>query len=165
MEINFFKKKNKCPKWILDELILIHYGATEYKPELVSKIENFWKKPKGGLWTSPISSSFGWKQWCEAEDFRECTGLNSFNLKFKRDSSVLIIDSYEDLSKLPHIDIESRSNDKCLDFELLNNTFDAIWLTENGLYETNNLWSGGFNLYGWDCESILIMNKDSIYQF
>ena len=41
-------------------MIVIHYGASEYNPELFQPIVNSgWIKPVGGLWTSPINSKFG----------------------------------------------------------------------------------------------------------
>ena len=60
---------------------IVHFGATKYNPELVQPIKNEnWAKPKGGLWTSPVNSEWGWKHWCEAESFRDCNEENSFKL-------------------------------------------------------------------------------------
>jgi len=51
---------------------LIHYGSTSFDPKKFNPVLNSYIKPTGGLWTSPIDSEFGWKDWCTAEDFREC---------------------------------------------------------------------------------------------
>lgn len=52
----------------------IHYGATEFIPTKGFPIKNLehFMKPKGGLWASRKNASFGWKDWCEQEDFRHC---------------------------------------------------------------------------------------------
>jgi len=48
-----------------------------------------------------------------------------------------------------------------LDFEQLSKTYDAVWLTYNGERKTRY---SNPDLYGWDCESVLILNKNSVYQ-
>lgn len=138
---------------------LIHYGSTNYNPEKVGKIVNEnWVKPKGGLWTSPIDSTWGWKDWCEMKNFRECNEANSFRLQFKHDAKILVIDSLEDLKKLPkqNVVITYKYQKEYLDFELLAKKYDAIWLTETGQHETHLSYQT--DLYGWDCESVLILN-------
>jgi hypothetical protein len=138
---------------------LVHFGATEYKPELVQPVKNEnWVKPKGGLWTSPVNSEWGWKHWCEAENFRDCNEENSFKLLLNFDAKVFIIDSLNDLKNAPLVDYKIGSSYKkmYLDFETLAKTYDAIWLTEKGQSQTHL--SRPINLYGWDCESVLIMN-------
>ena len=47
-------------------------------------------------------------------------------------------------------------------FELMSaNGIDAIWLTYTGMLKTENLFDE-YNLHRWDCESVLIMNKNAI---
>lgn len=47
------------------------------------------------------------------------------------------------------------------DFEaMIRSGIDAIWLTPKGERETR--FSHPKNLYGWDCESVLIMNPNGI---
>src|SRR5690606_41763411 len=92
---------------------IVHFGATKYNPELVQPIKNEnWVKPKGGLWTSPINSNWGWKDWCESENFRDCNEANSFKLKFKPDAKIMIIDSLKDLLDLPKYNIDYGDNYK-----------------------------------------------------
>jgi len=47
-------------------------------------------------------------------------------------------------------------------FELLATMCDAIWLTEKGQNETHL--SYPISLYGWDCESVLIINGECCYE-
>ncbi|MCK9429605.1 MAG: hypothetical protein M0R17_06335 [Candidatus Omnitrophica bacterium] len=71
-----------CEKEKLTNLTLIHYGSKIYAPKLFLPIQNrlYFCKPKGGLWTSPINSNWGWKDWCTSENFSECNEENSFKL-------------------------------------------------------------------------------------
>ncbi len=135
---------------------LIHYGSSKYDPNKIKPIKNYnWVKPRGGLWTSPINSEWCWKDWCDQSGFSDCIESNSFKLKLKPETKILKIDSLADLITLPKI----KSDDgHYLDFELLSSKFDVIWLTEKGQGETHL--SGKINLYGWDCESVLIMNSN-----
>lgn len=137
---------------------LIHYGAKKYKPELIKPITNINReKPYGGLWTSPIDSNWGWKNWCDSENFRECNIENSFTLKLYDWSKICVIDSVSDLMNLPYYE----NYMKFLDFEEIAKNYDAIWLTDNG--QTKTKFSNP-SLYGWDCESVLILNPKCCYQ-
>lgn len=137
--------------------LLRHYGSTKFQPELVLPVKNStWCKPKeGGLWTSPIDSTWGWKDWNESEQYRECNEENSFVIQVKENSKILIIDSLSDLLNAPLI---SGYSGKVLDFELIATKYDAIWLTSKGQNKT--YLSHPTNLYGWDCETVLILNSE-----
>ena len=145
--------------------VLIHFGSSRYNKSKVHPIKNEnWCKPKGGLWTSPINSNYGWKEWCEAENFRDCFFENSFKLKLKDDAKIFIIDSLSDLQKAPLVDfkIGEHYQKQYLNFELIANSYDAIWLTEKGQHQTHL--SYPLSLYGWDCESVLILNPNCCYE-
>lgn len=138
--------------------ILIHYGSPKYVPHLYSEIKNglLTNKPFGGLWTSPVNSSFGWKDWCHREHFRECS--DHFKLKLKDNAKILRIDGKNDLNDLPVITEKGMLFDfHYIDFEKISKDYDAIWLTEKGERETS--FTRPINLYGWDCETVLILNN------
>jgi hypothetical protein len=143
------------------KLHLVHYGDSEYRPHSFRPIsdEPFSKKPRGGLWTSPVNSEFGWKDWCEAEGYSDLE--ESFYLEFR--GSLLVIDSVEDLKKLPWIESVGYGAHSVVFqcFCVGGFTYDAIHLTKKGLEET--AFSKPFSLYGWDCECVLILNPDSIF--
>lgn len=52
--------------------IYVHYGSTFFEPSRNFPISNHrnWSKPFGGLWASRQDATFGWKDWCEREEFR-----------------------------------------------------------------------------------------------
>lgn len=141
----------------INEMDLIHYGSSSFDVGKIRPIINIGReKPAGGLWTSPTSSKYGWADWCIDAEYYDCSKKDSFIVQLKSNSRVCIIDSLEDLLELPLI---GEFKDK-LDFELLATMCDAIWLTEQGQKETHL--SYPVNLYGWDCESVLIMNPKCI---
>ena len=153
----------QCTKQEIEKLTLIHYGKTEFLAEKFGTITNrVFIKPSGGLWTSPIDSEFGWKDWCECENFRSCTTENSFTLKFKPKSKILVIDTLLDLESIPMVKGPYSFFQHFPNFELISKCKDAIWLTINGEHETRL--SHPYSLYGWDCESVLILNPDCVYQ-
>jgi hypothetical protein len=138
--------------------LLIHYGSNVFDQNAMKPIKNEnWVKPKGGLWTSPVNSEYGWKDWCHSEQFRDCDKSNAFILQLKETAKVLIIDSLKDLENAPLVCVSHINyNQHFLDFETIAKNYDAIWLTENGQYSTR--YSHPISLYGWDCESVLLLN-------
>lgn len=138
----------------------IHYGATRYDPGKFRPIQNVWffTKPYGGLWGSPVDAEYGWKEWNEEEHFRECREDNSFTFTLAPTARVLRISKRKDLAGLPRNESDMKESPYlpvCLDFEqLMRNGWDAVELENSRrLY-----WA----LYGWDCDSILVMNPDVV---
>lgn len=114
---------------------------------------NKWVKPDGGLWASPINSKCGWYKWCKEENFGDLTTV----FEFKIDGIVFIIDSLDDAKRLPWIKSDYQTFP---DFEeMVKQGFDAIWLTEDGQWKTR---LSTPDLYGWDCECVLVLNPQSI---
>jgi len=137
---------------------LIHFGSARYDPLKFNQISDipFRNKPHGGLWTSPVDSKYGWREWCEYESFGELN--NFFQVQFN--GTVLKIDSAEDMEKLSWIECD---NMHFVSFQTLCGIefiYDAIHLTVNGEKKTRD--SRPKSLYGWDCESVLVMNPKSI---
>lgn len=143
---------------------LIHRDSNEYKPELFTPIKNKWVKPLGGLWTSPVDSSYGWKDWCESNDFSNGDNNLSFTVELKSNAKILVID---DLRTLKLLSISYPFGHRILgefgeylNFERIAKEYDAIHLTDRGQSETHL--STPVKLYGWDCESVLILNPEVI---
>lgn len=136
----------------------IHYGDNKFDINKFKEIRNheFLNKPHGGLWASDINSEFGWKDWCIKEDYRTDELNKSFKFILNENSKVLTINDVNDLRDLPMIKFESFIGipKVYLDFEKLKEKYDAIEVIINEqLYYT---------LYGWDCDSILIMNPEIV---
>jgi hypothetical protein len=117
-------------------------------------------KARGGIWTSPLNSSHSWKNWCNGTNWRNYPEDLNFKLRFNKDSKILLINNIEDLNDLPLVkELEFIG---AIDFESLSKECDAIWLTEKGLRETEDIWP--VSLMGWDCETVHIFNSKCCYQ-
>lgn len=140
--------------------VFIHYGHKYFDPRLFKNIKNHnFVKPIGGLWASRVDAEYGWKDWNEKEGFMECILENSFQFKLKENSKILTIKTKEDLLKVPldrTVPEFMKGIFYCLDFEEIQKNYDAIEViisNDQSLY---------WDLYGWDCDSILILNRQAI---
>lgn len=141
--------------------IYIHYGHKRFEKNKFEHIKNreYFTKPYGGLWASPIDAEYGWKDWCKAEDYAECREQNSFTFTLSDSSNIFHIRSVQDLQSLPQQKHE-KPLAYDLDFEeILRSGYDAV---ELHLSEDRELY---WELYGWDCDSILVLNKEAIVLF
>lgn len=137
-------------------LQLITYGKGNQldiaKFELVKNRE--FTKPRGGLWASPVGAEYGWSEWCEDNNF----GDLSCSFTFEFDGNVFVVDGIRAARRLPWINCHNYF--KYPDFEkILSLGYDAIWLTCEGEQNTRHSMP---SFYGWDCESVLVMNPSGI---
>lgn len=144
----------------MNSKVYIHYGSRYFDISRFDTPRNlpFKNKPSGGFWASPVDAEYGWKQWNEDEHFAECDEENSFKFRLRNCANVLYISSKEDVEKLP---VQITSNDCYIvpDFEEIMREYDAIELcagVEHSLVDYRD--SVYYILYGWDCDSILILN-------
>jgi len=154
----------------MSEAVFIHYGSKKFDITKFEDIKNqpFFVKPTGGLWGSPVNSEFGWKHWCEGSNFSECNEDNSFQFILDETANILEINSVKDLDNLPRVKSPipglKINSVVCLDYErILASGVDAIVL--NMSKNTDRIGDSlYFALYGWDCDSILVMNKNIVKQ-
>lgn len=144
----------------------IHYGHPEFRPELFREIKNRYAfvKPSGGLWASPVDAERGWKQWCTENNFNTDRLSDNFTFKLSENSNILHIRSIHDLQTLPQQEnLVFKPAWTVLDFEkLLAEGWDAIELHLSEEEDCGYLDGLYWELYGWDCDSILIMNSEVI---
>lgn len=144
----------------INDRIFIHYGHNMFNNNLWEEIHNIkFCKPYGGLWASDINAKFGWKDFNKEERYTECNDNNSFKFKLKKGTKIYTINNLEDLKKLPleqSVPREIHDISYCLDFEKIKQKFDAL---EVNISKDKALY---WKLYGWDCDSILILNKECI---
>ena len=148
---------------MMSDMIFEHLGHSRFDKERFNPIVNrdYWVKPGGGLWASPIDSAHGWREWVKVNEFRlDHYNKGSFKFKLKEDAKVFVVENTKQLtddllvreenefSKLLHM--------KLLDFEQLAKEYDAmlVLISKDGcLY---------WDLYGWDCDSLLVFNPDVV---
>ena len=150
--------------------IYIHYGSDKFELEKFQPIKNkmLSVKPTGGLWASPIYAKEGWREWCERNNFQYCDLKKFFVFGLKPETRVLFIDDVKQLDDLPKAEnpaiFENFNFWVCLDFEKLSKEYDAIEITlSEEKSHKGEFWGGLYDkLYGWDCDSICVMNPDCI---
>ena len=152
-------EKMGCTGCYYDEKnIYIHYGSKHFDKNLFEEIKNIpFVKPEGGLWASSIKAKYGWKEWIQDNNYMldKYRDDNFFLFKLKEGSRVLTIKSKKELKKLPTHNVPTFNSNlfNWLDFEKIAKRYDAIEVFIDKLY---------WELYGWDCDSILILNKEII---
>jgi hypothetical protein len=155
-------------------IVYIHYGSNKYDPQKFKTIKNnlLFVKPEGGIWCSPENARYGWKEWCEDQEFHTDKLESHFRFTLAPHANILQINNKEDLNVLPKAGspvVNGKEFPKSampwvlLDFEkLLADGVDAIQVNMSN--DTATRFGEGLYhaLYGWDCDSALIMNKDVI---
>ena len=139
------------------------FQAEKFDTATVWPGREYFAKPKGGLWGSPVDAEYGWKEWCESADFREFTEADSFH--WIASGRIFWIDSYRDCLKLPWNDPPSEgfwsAHSRGIDWEELKKVCDVVYLTERGEQETR--YTSDVTLYGYDCECVLALNESAIH--
>ena len=146
----------------------IHFDEHKFKNAKQSDTRNFLNKPDFGLWCSPINSNWGWKDWCESEDFRTAKLTFGTKFKLKDDAKLLVIDNYNDLlealKKFGTYFFEIYDKVSILDFDsIIKEGFDGMYLTEEGNRQCHLPFGGprwATDLNTWDCESLIIFKKE-----
>ena len=161
----------------------IHYGSNEFDKRLFRQPLNYpyFNKPIGGLWASPTEPDYyGWKEWCLDNHFNIDRLNKSFIFTLKDDAKILSIRNrrevydlpskflieypYSNMSYIGQCQSFTEFLNKCkrysisvfLDFErIIKEGYDAI---EYSVYELY------MELYGWDVDSLLVLNPNVVIQ-
>ena len=138
----------------------IHYGNASFDKNKFETPRNIkWNnKPYGGLWASRVDAKYGWREWCKENDFIHFDHKKSFTFTLSDNANIMHINCVADVKKLPEQDFDREFTCiKTVDFEkLMANGIDAIE------FNISNDWDLYMALYGWDCDSTLILNPDII---
>lgn len=136
----------------------IHYGSAKFDKSKFKVIENiqFFNKPNGGLWGCEVGTKFGWKEFCELENIDWVNLSDSFEFELTPEARVLRLHNLDD-----YVEFRSKYaiNDIGIklalgyDFERIAKEYDVIDFKVGELYMT---------LYGWDVDSIVVLNPDVI---
>lgn len=150
-------------------MILVHYKDKEFNRKLVKEVKNsekryYLNKPEGGLWTSPINSEYGWREFLREGNLSSGRKRLEHYALFKLNDSIkrklFIVNSEEDVLLLPRIMI---NNYILVDFERLANMgYSGLWLTWKGQVETRYTRPGGIEFYGWDVETVLLFSMNGV---
>ena len=148
------------------EKIYIHYGSNKFDPKLIFSPHNpgdlyIKNKPVNALWASDVEADLGWKDWCTREEFYTDRLDKSFRFKLKDDAKVLYIDSLEKEELIPIREGSYWTGicavERPYDFDkLVEMGIDAVEVSISSCHDLYN------QIYGWDCDSIAILNPDVI---
>lgn len=122
-------------------------------------------KPCEAWWGSPLDAEYGWKEWCESEEFGNYDFDNPIQWKLKSNTNILQIDMDDIIDYehrlLKYIDRIS-TLDRSLNFyRLLDDNISTVQLMDACIgHAFINRIELMFN--GWDCESICVLDKDVI---
>lgn len=152
----------------------ITYGFVLEDPsKIVTNLDESINKPKKALWGSPVDAEFGWKDWCENEEwwpkhhkYKEIEDYfsESFKWTLKEGSKILTINKVEDLNDLYRAGLmrPNKWGSIVLDFyRILDLGYSAVELTDGyiGHMFVNRL-EESFN--SWDCESIVVLDPKQV---
>jgi len=162
-------------------LDLIHYGKTVFDPSKFTPVANSdCNKPthyidtvnprtgkigrchrSSGLWASPIDAAYGWKEWATDNDFIT-ESLNEWMTFRLSNANVLVINSEADLEHLLWDENHPVYAQGIRFGDMRDQGVQAIYLTARGERETK--WGLLRSLYGWDCESVVILDPAPLSQ-
>lgn len=139
-------------------------------------------KPKKAWWGSPVDAEFGWKEWCEAEDFTTKSmpieeyfsdknkivwklkeGTKKLDIKYESDLQNLLdagyitIDDTFPVVAYPHYKFDFN--------KILEDGYSAIELFDSSIghsYRDDSNWELSLLLNSWDCESIVVLDPSVI---
>ena len=140
-----------------------HYGSSTFDISKFVPIRNrseiscIATKPYGGLWASPIDSDADWYNWCLDNDFCIEELEKYFDFTLKDNSKIISIEKLSDLNQIKGCYATTKNfyNHVVINFEaLVESGYDAI----DFLINSETYWF----LYGWDVDSLLVLNPDCI---
>lgn len=149
--------------------LYIHYGSNQLFKDKVTEMKrlagsNMWiNKPDFGLWGSPVDCEFGWKDWCESEDFRTDALDQYFVFKVKDGAKIFTVREDSDVSDYLYAQhlytLEYMFPPRnYIDFDKIMKEYDGMELIHEGNY--SSLYYTYF--YSWDVDSIVVWNPDVI---
>lgn len=145
--------------------VYIHYGSKKFDTERFTPIQNCYprNKPIGGLWASDVKAEYGWKQWCEDNGFycERNTDDNCFRFTLAENAKILTLICSSDVKAMPLLGKTGAFDYKPNFEEILSLGYDAVdyRLSDDCGSAFDNLY---WYLYGWDCDSILVLNPNII---
>ena len=139
--------------------VYIHYGSKKFNPKIGFPVKCNYSynriKPVGGLWASRVDDPDGWKDWCIRNDFRKCSEKNSFKFTLSDKAKIKYIEWDGDLDKEAWFDRYTLDIMNSIDYDMvLEEGYDGI--------EVTNIEPVYYTLYGWDCNSIVVLNPNVV---
>lgn len=142
--------------------LYIHYGSNQLFKEKVTEMKRepgsnmAINKPDFGLWGSPVDCEFGWKEWCESEDFHTDTLDSHFIFRVKEDANIFTV--RRDIDVSAYLCSPYLTPLTCIDFNKIMKEYDGMELIHGDNYSSLHY----SYFYSWDVDSIVVWNPDVI---
>lgn len=151
----------------MNNKVYVHYNSNKYDKERLYRAVNdpekhylehpFQYKPHG-LWASPVDSEYGWKEWCEDEEFYMYKLEKSFKFTLSPEAKILMIKAPEDT--YPYTKEHGLLvAENALDLNKIYSEYDAMEVDFSDNY-IELRYDPIF--YSWDVDSICVWNPDII---
>lgn len=155
------KESNKIYIHYSKDLVTNHFDRTRFKAvddntRYCSDI-----KVSGGLWGSPIDSDLGWKDLCDTGYYRDYSQDASFMFRLKPGNKVLTLKHLGDERGYPRY-CDLGDNRKWLDRNGIIFGYETLLKMGIDAVEVEDVNRFCDSLWGWDCESIFVINPDVI---
>ena len=142
-----------------ENVVYVHYGSRKFDRSKWTPISNrMWMtKPLGGLWGSRVGDKHGWANWCRENDFRlDSLKHGKFKFSIAPGANVLELKSREDFVGKPWFQVYT----SCFTANFIN--FVEMAAAGVDAVEVTNIDDLYFDLYGWDCNSIVVLNPEVV---
>lgn len=170
--IAYVQNINGCSIQILkDENSYVHYGDKSFIRDKFEPIKNrdFSNKPDGGLWASFCKAENSWSAWCVENNFVKTNLDQYFYFSLSKTANILRIESLEDCKELilhpvGYMHEEYLNpNYEVIDYKAcIERGIDAIEYKYDIAKGSEDFEKIDSIMWGWDCDSILILNPDVI---
>ena len=167
------RKAIRNQRKVNNDMEYIHYGSSRFDPLLVmdqskTNMASI-NKPNAGLWASPVNSDWGWKDWCESEQFYKNDFSKYFVFKLKPNAKILTIRSLKDWNLVLNEILDASLQDSLfLDMNIdkrnaiwdyISKSYDAILVIMSDHYGSMHM---SFEFNSWDCDSIVVFNPEVV---
>lgn len=124
-------------------------------------------KPRHSFWASPVNAEYGWKEWCENNNFRDTNAQIPVYLTVLKDCNIFAIESTKQLilpQTLNTVLFYDVGFSKLIDYNFLRNIgISAVELEDASIgHRFENQYEISFN--SWDCESICFLDSKAIVE-
>ena len=138
------------------------YDISKFKPIEYDMFTQIVNKCRYGLWACPYDTRYGWKEFCEDNDFKKINPDNAFFFKLKPSAKIYSIHELEDIENISTA--KNRIGLSCIDFNrLIKEGYDGIYVSEEAAIKFHDFVKQGIaDLNVWDIESLCVFNPNVI---
>lgn len=156
----YMEQTGMTEKELIQATEFVHFGSSRLDRNKFKDIseETYCRglKPRGGLWGSNESvESYGWRKWCRDNEY-ECDTSSYFRFRLKDSARFLVVTGDELLEQNHLYEMGYPPSRTYKDWTSIRERYDAVYIAAGSVQSLY------FKYYGWDCDSILVLNFDAV---